>query len=573
MTLQVGTLVGTSKMLALPDDVVVQKLAILATSGAGKSNAAVVLAEQMFHAGLPWVAIDPKGDWWGIRSSRSGKSNGLSIPVLGGLHGDVPLTPSSGKTIARLVAERRLTCVLDVSEFDSLQDTWRFLHDFARELLRINRHPLHVFAEEAADYLPQSKSEKGWLPKCLNAWRRLISHGRNHGIGMTLISQRSAKLDKEALDLVETLVAMRATSPRDLAAISGWTSSHDVSAELVDSLPSLEDGEAWIWSPHQLKLATRVKFDRRATFDSGATPLLAAAASQTPAHLAPADLEALNAEMAETIERAKADDPEELRREIVKLRRELAERPSVEPEVVIEHIRVPYVPDELRVAVGEFMESVRLGILDHAEILKTKMEEISTEALTPEPAAAAPRSQSREARPAAPPPAPRAIAAPASTAVRGKGGAPHRLLVALATHGTLTKRRAGAYAGIAPTRSTLRNAISTLNTQGLITVSGEDLTITEAGENSLDGDFSLPTGAALLDLYRSELGIDGAPRRIFDYLVDCWPQPVTKEHIAEWLDLDPGTSTIRNALSRIRTLGLLEKREIVIPREIMEAVR
>ena len=35
---------------------------MLAVRRAGKSNAAVVIAEEMYDAGLPWVAIDAKGD-------------------------------------------------------------------------------------------------------------------------------------------------------------------------------------------------------------------------------------------------------------------------------------------------------------------------------------------------------------------------------------------------------------------------------------------------------------------------------------------------------------------------------
>jgi hypothetical protein len=46
---------------------VTETLAILAKRGTGKSNAAVVFAELMFDGGFPWVAIDPKGDWWGTR--------------------------------------------------------------------------------------------------------------------------------------------------------------------------------------------------------------------------------------------------------------------------------------------------------------------------------------------------------------------------------------------------------------------------------------------------------------------------------------------------------------------------
>src|SRR3954452_23089303 len=99
-----------------PEDAL-QRFGILAMSGAGKSNTAVVLAEEMHDAHIPWVAVDPKGDWWGVRSSKSGKRGGLEVPVFGGLHGDIPLEPTAGAMIAELIASERLTCVLDVSEF------------------------------------------------------------------------------------------------------------------------------------------------------------------------------------------------------------------------------------------------------------------------------------------------------------------------------------------------------------------------------------------------------------------------------------------------------------------------
>lgn len=93
-----------------------ETFAILAKRRAGKSNAAVVMAEEMYAAGLPWVAVDPKGDWYGVRASGDGRKPGLAVIVFGGLHADVPLEPASGRLVAGLFAERRLSGVLDVSE-------------------------------------------------------------------------------------------------------------------------------------------------------------------------------------------------------------------------------------------------------------------------------------------------------------------------------------------------------------------------------------------------------------------------------------------------------------------------
>jgi len=106
------------------------------------SNAAAVVAEEMHHAGLPWVAIDPKGDWWGLRSSKDGTGPGLPIPIFGGLHGDMPLLPEAGHLIAELIVEHNLTCVLDVSEFASKAAQMRFLTDLGERLFRLHgKHP------------------------------------------------------------------------------------------------------------------------------------------------------------------------------------------------------------------------------------------------------------------------------------------------------------------------------------------------------------------------------------------------------------------------------------------------
>lgn len=56
--------------LNLPLETVTQAIAILAKRRAGKSYTARRLVEQLARAGQQVVIVDPKGDWWGIRSSR-----------------------------------------------------------------------------------------------------------------------------------------------------------------------------------------------------------------------------------------------------------------------------------------------------------------------------------------------------------------------------------------------------------------------------------------------------------------------------------------------------------------------
>src|SRR6185295_19259650 len=225
--------------------------------------------------------------------------------------------------------------VLDLSEL-SEGDKTRFLIDFAERLYRRNRNPLHLFLEEADDYIPQRPFRE--QARLLRAFENIVRRGRARGLGITMITQRSASINKNVLTQIETLIVLRTTSPQDRKAIEEWVKYHDVSRELLESLPSLGNGEAWIWSAHWLGKLERVRIRRRETFDSGATPKERAA--KPAARLADVDLEALKGRMAATIERAKADDPRELRRRIQELERQLRARPT-EEKVVEKVVEVP----------------------------------------------------------------------------------------------------------------------------------------------------------------------------------------------------------------------------------------
>jgi len=320
-----------SKDLTLPDESVTETFGILAVRGAGKSNTAAVMAEEMFKRKLPFVVIDPDGSWFGVRSSRDGKGPGLSIPIFGGKHGDVPLERSGGSLVADLVAEHRLSCVLDLDSFESEGAKKNFLLDFARRLYAKNQDPLHLFLEEADDYIPQRPMRDE--AQLLRAWENIVRRGRKRGIGITLITQRSAVVNKNVLTQVQTLIAMRTTGPQDVDAIEHWVRYHQQSREIIESLAGLEDGEAWVWSPRFLRKTVRVQFRLRETFDSASTPKVSGA-RKAPSTLADVDIGTIQQRMTATIERAKAEDPRELRRRITDLERELASKQAIKKEIL-----------------------------------------------------------------------------------------------------------------------------------------------------------------------------------------------------------------------------------------------
>jgi uncharacterized protein len=321
-----------SPEVSLPQDAVTQTFAVLGKRGSGKTNTAGVLTEQLVKAGLPVVYVDPIGVTWGLRHSRDGKAPGLPVIILGGEHADVPLEETGGVVIADFVIEHRQPAVLDLGLFSKGAQR-RFMVDFAERLYLKNRDALHVMLDECDTFVPQRIDHGG--ERLVGAINDLVRKGRARGLGVTLISQRPALVSKDVLTQVETLVAHRMTGPQDRDAIERWIehNADQSGTEVLASLQTLDDGEAWVWSPSWLKKLVRTRINLRDTFDSSATPKAGARAA-TPKHAAEVDLGELRVKLAATIEKAKSDDPRELRRRIVELEKQIKVGRPAETKVV-----------------------------------------------------------------------------------------------------------------------------------------------------------------------------------------------------------------------------------------------
>jgi DNA helicase HerA-like ATPase len=260
-----------SREFSLPAEAVSETFAILAKRGVGKTYTAAVMVEELLKAGLR-VVVDPAVVWWGLRAAADGTGEGLPVLILGGDHGDVPLEVGAGEPIADVVVDEELSVVLDLSHFRKGEQT-RFMTDFAERLYHKNRTPLHLVLDEADAFAPQ-RPLKG-QERLLGVVEDLVRRGRALGIGVTLVTQRAAVLNKDVLTQAEVLVALRTIAPQDRDAIDAWIRVHGTPQEreaLMASLPSLPVGTAWFWSPGWLDVFTRVRIRRRETFDSSATP-------------------------------------------------------------------------------------------------------------------------------------------------------------------------------------------------------------------------------------------------------------------------------------------------------------
>jgi len=311
-----------SDALSLPIDSVTDTIGVLAIKGAGKSYVSMVLIEELIKQGLPVVALDPVGVFFGLRSSVDGKTAGLPVIIVGGQHADLPLEEGAGGVLADFLINERRSMVFDLSDLPTKASTLRFALDFFERLYRgARREPIHVVIDEADEFCPQKPF--GEETRLLRAVEVLVRRGRAKGLGVTLISQRPAVVSKNVLTQCSTLIVGRITSPQDRKSVDEWVLAHGTAEQrqtFLASLASLPTKEKWVWAP-QRDVFSRVMIRDRETFDSSATPRIGEVRHE-PKKLAPVDLDALRAQMAATIEKAKADDPKELRRRIAELEKE-----------------------------------------------------------------------------------------------------------------------------------------------------------------------------------------------------------------------------------------------------------
>jgi hypothetical protein len=281
METRTGTtmLLGKSSNAApflLPADAVARKFAVIGMSGSGKTCAVAKIAEKMYEAGLPWIAFDTLGNWWGLKALKNGEPSEYKIIVIGGEHADIPLKHEKGYAakIAEVLCREAVCTVIDLSQ-ETKAVIRSFVSEFCAALMNLKpAGPRHLFVEESPEFVPQKTPYRD-MQLCKSEMERLIRLGRNKGYGITLVSQRAATVDKDALSQCENLFIMRLSHKHDRKALRDWIEAQSFNEsdveECFSNMASLADGEAYFWSPQWLRRFCRMKFNERKTFHPGDT--------------------------------------------------------------------------------------------------------------------------------------------------------------------------------------------------------------------------------------------------------------------------------------------------------------
>ncbi len=560
--------------LEFDTDIITEVIDVIAKRGSGKTYTAAKLAEGMLIIGAQIVVIDPVGNWYGLRLGSNGKPDGgLDIKILGGRNGDIPLEHTAGPLIAKTIVDTGMSVILDVSMMTKIKQR-RFVTQFSASLLEERKRApaaMHIFWEEAYRFMPQ-KLAKGSKNEMLEATEELVTMGRNFGIGGTIICQRAAQVSKTVLTQASILVAMN-TIGADRKVILDWIDHKgmDKNSKETVKLATLGKGHAFVWWPEEFGI-TKVKVSKRKTYDASSTPKFGDKKRQNK--LKPIDLGALEVSMAETIEKAKSEDPKHLRRKIAELEKKILTLGQAKATTV----EVPVLGEATVLAMNHWLADHSDKIGDLAEKLHACRGEIIKAGVKFQADMdKARRGFAAEAKkiPQAPPvknwgvvvhKSPRRPES--SEAPQIKAGA-LRMLKALAaiSPGGMTKRQVAQAAKMKSSSGTFSTYWASLNTNDFIAKGGggngprDRWFITEEGLEYLGDDVPVtPEGPEeLLEFWCERLR--GKEREILRYLFTLSTVNLSKAEIGREVGLSHTSGTFSTYMSTLTSNGLVDRND------------
>ena len=265
------------------EDLIGQCIAILGIRGSGKSNTAGVIFEELLQNNYPLSIVDIEGEYFGLKEKYEvlvvGKGEGVEIEIDAHCAGE----------IAQVSMEQNVPVVLDLSGFLSEERT-ELLKVYLSSLWNLAgtlRKPYMIGIEEAHEFIPQ-----GVRNELKEMIARIALRGRKRGLGGIVVSQRSAKVDKDVLSQAGMLFLHRVVHEVDMRVYSEllpWRKT-----EVKEIINSLDTGDCiYVNGDNILPIYVR----ERSTFHAGFTPSLEVVKSP--------ELKSVSASIIETIERAR----------------------------------------------------------------------------------------------------------------------------------------------------------------------------------------------------------------------------------------------------------------------------
>lgn len=292
-------------------------------TGSAKSSKARLGVEDMLHRRLPVNILDPKGDWWGLKSSADGKGPGYPIVIFGGVHADVPITPRSGGEVAKMIFTGNFPSLIDMKGWMPSERS-QFVIDYLAQIFKDSYGERPMVVDECHNFAPKGRVLSPQAGEMLHWMNRLASEGRGLGLNVTFVSQRPQKVHNDLLTSCETLIACKVIHKADRDAMKDWIdgcADRDIGNQVLNELASLKKPEAWVWCPEIEFGPKKVTFPMFETYDSFAPQ---STSKRRLKGWAEVDIDRMRNQLQTVVAEAEANDPTTLKKTIKDLRDQLA---------------------------------------------------------------------------------------------------------------------------------------------------------------------------------------------------------------------------------------------------------
>ncbi|MBS3786891.1 DUF87 domain-containing protein [Candidatus Bipolaricaulota bacterium] len=242
------------------DEIIGKCIGILGIRGSGKSNTAGVIFEELLKHSYPLTVVDIDGEYFGLKEE-------YELLVIGeGKNVDITIEPEDAPQVAEISLKQSIPVILDLSGYlkeeqrKMLKHYFTALWNWAGKL----RKPYMIGIEESHEFIPQGK--KSELKEIIT---RLSLRGRKRGLGAVIISQRSAKVEKDVLTQAGMLFLHRVVHEADMKVYNDllpWKKG-----EVREKVNQLNTGDCIYLDE---KTTKQIYVRERSTFHAGFTPSL-----------------------------------------------------------------------------------------------------------------------------------------------------------------------------------------------------------------------------------------------------------------------------------------------------------
>ncbi len=242
------------------DEIIGKCIGILGIRGSGKSNTAGVIFEELLQHNYPLTVVDIDGEYFGLKEE-------YELLVIGeGKNVDITIEPEDAPQVAEISLKQSIPVILDLSGYlkeeqrKMLKHYFTALWNWAGKL----RKPYMIGIEESHEFIPQGK--KSELKEIIT---RLSLRGRKRGLGAVIISQRSAKVEKDVLTQAGMLFLHRVVHEADMKVYNDllpWKKG-----QVREKVNQLDTGDCIYLDE---KTTKKIYVRERSTFHAGFTPSL-----------------------------------------------------------------------------------------------------------------------------------------------------------------------------------------------------------------------------------------------------------------------------------------------------------